>query len=146
MPASSSSICLSELMGGRTWVESEVGKGSRFSFTIHARTGSQALLAASGERRIDGAQPELAGRRVLIVDDHTASRTSLKRQVDEWGLVSWAAASSEEALNWIKEGQAFDLALIDMQMTGLGGGSLVDPAWMITSASRSRRKRSRPRC
>ena len=121
-------ICrrLAELLGGSIWVESEPGKGSHFSFSIKARAGVAAAATPPGDRRIEGEQPHLTGRRVLIVDDHAATRASLTRQTEVWGLVPSAAVSSEEALNWIKQGQPFDIALVDMQMAGLGGAPLAD--------------------
>ena len=119
-------ICrrLAELLGGTISVDSEPGKGSKFSFTILAKSGTAQSIAPVGERRIDGVQPELTARHVLIVDDHLPSRASLQRQTQVWGLVPSAASSGEEALKWIREGRHFDIAILDMQMTGMGGATL----------------------
>jgi len=107
---------LSEMMGGAMWVESELGNGSTFHFTIHA-----AAAPAPAHAFLDEHQPVLRDRKVLIVDDNATNRRILSRQTESWGMIPIAIASPEKALDWIKQGNAFDIALLDMQMPNMDG-------------------------
>ena len=127
---------LSELMGGTMWVESppsvpptgggEVkgGAGSTFHFTIQAKAAPAPVRAYLQE-----VQPDLRGKRVLIVDDNATNRRILTLQTQRWGMVPRATASPAEALEWIRQGDPsigsgqapFDVALLDMQMPEMDG-------------------------
>ncbi|GAB4174708.1 MAG: hypothetical protein Fur006_04700 [Coleofasciculaceae cyanobacterium] len=110
---------LSEMMGGTMGVESQVGKGSTFYFTLIAQ-------AAPTLSPIDGNehQPQLAGKRLLIVDDNATNRQILTLQAQSWGMLSRAAESSAEALFLLARGEAFDMAILDMQMPIMDGLTL----------------------
>ncbi|WP_445241296.1 response regulator [Microcoleus vaginatus] len=73
---------------------------------------------------LSNSQPELAGKRVLIVDDNATNRRILTLQAQSWGMVARASASAHLALDWLAAKEMFDLAVLDMQMPEMDGLAL----------------------
>jgi signal transduction histidine kinase/DNA-binding response OmpR family regulator len=113
---------LAELMGGTMWVESQgPGHGSAFRFTIAAKP---AVLPQSARRSFIGEQPALAGKRLLVVDDNATNRKILSLQAAKWGLAPKDTESPAQALNWLRGGDRFDVAILDMHMPEMDGVAL----------------------
>jgi CheY-like chemotaxis protein/HPt (histidine-containing phosphotransfer) domain-containing protein/anti-sigma regulatory factor (Ser/Thr protein kinase) len=110
---------LSEMMGGTMWVESEAGRGSVFHFTVKAEAAAAPELVNAPRERVP-----LAGKRLLVVDDNATNREVVKRQASSWGMVARDTGSPAEALKWIRRGDPFDAALLDVHMPDMDGLAL----------------------
>ncbi len=116
-------ICkrLAELMGGKIWVESDAGKGANFHFTVLATA-----AAATAPPTWQSAQPQLAGKRLLAVEDNATNRRIITHRAEQWGLVVETAANSRDALRILGQDQAFDVAIVDLQLPDLDGLALAE--------------------
>ncbi|KAB2653828.1 MAG: response regulator [Verrucomicrobia bacterium] len=107
---------LVELMGGKMWAESTPGNGSTFQFVLPFQAAPQKSVSV-----LDHTQPQLANLRLLIVDDNPTNCRILALQTAKWGMKARTASSGEQSLAWLRAGEKFDLAILDMQMPGMDG-------------------------
>ena len=112
---------LAEAMGGAISAESDgPGEGATFKLTIVADAAPD-LEQSLGA---DELPVELEGLRALIVDDHATNRRILAAQVARWGMIASEVGSPLEALELVRQGAEFDVALLDYLMPDLDGVSL----------------------
>ena len=111
---------LVKLMNGRIWLESEVGKGSKFHFEVSFLPADSQTIRPDSDYRADSKQ-----HLVLIADDNAMNLKMLKRVLLEWGVASVTALGGLEALDIFREHSLrniiFSAALLDVDMRDLGG-------------------------
>ncbi len=129
---------LVELMGGKMWVESEVGKGSVFHVTVPLQTAPEQPQASNGKPGPGYAIPDFNKLRVLVVDDNETNRFILSKTLSSWGLKVIEAASGHHALSKLQQAEPFDLIILDHTMPEMDGYEL---ARRIRALSRSRREK-----
>ena len=107
---------LAELMGGGISVQSEAGRGSVFQVNVLVEAAAAAPVVFL-QRNV----PLLSGKRLLVVDDNLTNRRILTRLALRWGMVPSTLPSALEALDRIRHGEGFDLAILDFSMPGMNG-------------------------
>ena len=116
------SLCkkLVGLMGGEIGIESSPGRGSSFWFSVRLGRGSDLPTRH--------AEPVLAGKRVLIVDDIEANRAMFEHAVQGWQMRYDSVGSPEEALALIEasvqQGWPYDVVMFDHRMSAMNGVEL----------------------
>ena len=115
---------LVEMMNGKIWVESKVGVGSAFHFTVSFTRGNPEHLDANALREVGSVR----GRDVLIVDDNETNRRILTEMVEGWEMHSCSAASAADALamlkRYVSEGKKLPLVISDVHMPETDGFEL----------------------
>jgi PAS domain S-box-containing protein len=128
---------LIELMSGRIWIESELGKGSHFHLVVPMKKTEP--IAKTTE--YNAAYEILHGTKVLIIDDNKTNRRILEGLVLGWGMLPVTAADGQSALDHLVEanerGEHYHLILTDMHMPKMDGFSVVQQIQQNPSLSAS---------
>jgi two-component system sensor histidine kinase/response regulator len=120
------------MMNGRIWVESRANEGSTFSFT--------AVFGRVTQPPAERSSQLPTGMRVLVVDDNDVNRRILLKQLSSWEIACSAVNGGREALDALdaaaREGQRFDLILLDAVMPTMDGFDLARHIGEQTGANR----------
>ena len=115
---------LVEQHGGRIFVDSELTKGTRFSFTLPAATPEEAAAVAPVVANRDGSA-SFSVRRILIVDDDDDFRGLMRQQLKEAGYVVFDARDAESAFQIARTTRP-DVITVDLLMPGIDGWGFIE--------------------
>lgn len=117
---------LATMMEGETGVESTLGSGSKFWFTIKAIQASDQLVGSTKSvksdlsRAFDAGVPQFVGH-ALVAEDDAVSRVVLMSALAKMGLTIVAVDNGEKAVNAVMNGETFDLVFMDLSMPVMDG-------------------------
>jgi PAS domain S-box-containing protein len=108
---------LVSLMGGSLEVESCLGSGSTFRFTLPFMLAESSTMVTTENKPVLSMSP----MRVMLVEDHPVNQMLATRLLEKWGHQITLAENGQQALDRLSAGEQFDVVLMDMQMPVMGG-------------------------